>query len=99
MMMKMLVISASPMTILARMMTPLLMNRKRKGLFLQFSQGELSKTMPSQQKDSCWLVKQWSDSYRIPPLTRWTDRNGTLARMEEQMYIHLSKAIYAYYLR
>ena len=36
----------------------------------------------SQQKDFCWLAKQWSVSYRIPSLTRWTVRNVTLTSMK-----------------
>ena len=58
--MTMLVFSASPTTIPARMTLSSPMNRKRKRLFLQFSQGELNKTTPSQQKDFCWIAKQWS---------------------------------------
>ena len=92
MMMTMLVSSVSPMTIPARMMTPSLTNRKRKERFLQFAQGELNKTMSRQQKDFCWLEK-WSVSCRTPSLTRWTGRNGTLTRMEEQMFFRLLTAI------
>ena len=58
MMMTMLVFSASPTTNPARMTLSSLMNRKRKALFLQFAQGELNKTTPSQQMDFCWLAKQ-----------------------------------------
>ena len=92
MMVTMLIFSAMSTTIPARMASTSLMNRKRKALYLQLTEGELNKITLSQQKDFCWLAKQWSVSYRIPSLTRWTVRNGTLTRMEGQMYIHLSKA-------
>ena len=53
MMMTMLGYSASLMTIPARMMKPSLMNRKRRGIFLQFAQGELNNTESRQQTNSC----------------------------------------------
>uniref|UniRef100_M4BM32 Uncharacterized protein n=1 Tax=Hyaloperonospora arabidopsidis (strain Emoy2) TaxID=559515 RepID=M4BM32_HYAAE len=92
-MMTMLVSSASPMTIPARMMTPSLTNRKRKEHFVQFAQGELNKTISRQQNDLCRLEKQWSVSCRTPSLRWRTGRNETLKRTEEQMFFCLLKAI------
>ena len=37
----------------AQIMTTSMMNRKRRGFFLKYAQGELNKTTPSQQKDFC----------------------------------------------
>ena len=93
MMMTMVVFSPSPTTIPARMTPSSLMNRKIKALYLQFTQGKLNKTMSSQQKDFCWLEKQWSVSCRTPLLTQWTGRNEMLTRMKEQMFFRLLKVI------
>ena len=90
--MKMLVFSASPTTIPARKMTPSLMTRKRKGLFAVRTRRTEQNNVSS--AEGFLLALEAVVRFVQDSIAHAVDRqNGTLTRMEEQMFFHVLKAI------
>ena len=87
MMMTMLVFSASPTDFPVRMMTPALMNRKRRGPFLQFAQGELNKKGPISRR--IFAGSRRSGSYLQVSFANAADRQKRNADKNERAKVLL----------